>query len=114
MKRMIGDGGNQFNPLHPLTALGESIMLTRRKFLKIFSLAGLAVTILPSFLVNRSFSSSGDDPGTHLPVRNWLYGSARRGCSSPDLAGEYHGRLENGLKDFAYYRLPSGMHIDFV
>ena len=92
----------------------ESIMLTRRKFLKLFGLAGLAVTVLPSFLVKKSFSSSVDDPQTHLPVRNWFYGSARRGCSSPDLAGEYHGRLEHGLKDFANYRLPSGMHIDFV
>jgi hypothetical protein len=92
----------------------ERIMLTRRKFLKIFSLAGLAVTVLPSFLVEKSFPSSEDDPHSYPPVRNWLYGSARRGCSSPDLAGEYHGRLENGLKDFAYYRLPSGMHIDFV
>ena len=89
-------------------------MLTRRKFIRIFGLAGLAVSVLPSFLVKKSFSSSVDDAPMHPPVRNWLYGSARRGCSSPDLAGEYHGRLENGLKDFANYRLPAGMHIDFV
>ena len=89
-------------------------MLTRRRFLKIFSLAGLAVTVLPSFLVKKSFSFSGEEPNSYPPVRNWLYGSARRGCSSPDLAGEYHGRLESGLKDFANYRLPAGMHIDFV
>jgi anaerobic selenocysteine-containing dehydrogenase len=89
-------------------------MLTRRKFLKIFGLTGLAVSVLPSFLVKRSFSSSGDDSGTNPTVRNWLYGSAHRGCSSPDLAFEYHGKLEDGLKDLASYRLPSPARIDFV
>ncbi|MFH1336562.1 MAG: hypothetical protein ABII96_08595 [Candidatus Zixiibacteriota bacterium] len=89
-------------------------MLTRRKFLKIFGLVGLAVTVLPSFLVKKSFSSSGDDPGTHPPVRNWLYGSARRGCSSPKLNFDYHGKLEDGLKDLVSHRFPALPRIDFV
>jgi hypothetical protein len=81
-------------------------MLTRRRFLKIFGLTGLAISLLPSFLVKKSFSTSVDDAGINAPVRNWLYGSARRGCSSPDLAWEYHGKLEDSLKDIAGYPFP--------
>jgi len=89
-------------------------MLTRRKFLQIFGLAGLAISILPSFLTRKSFSSTPGSFETTVPVRNWLYGSARRGCSSPDLAWEYHGKLENGLKDFASYRLPPHGPVTFM
>jgi hypothetical protein len=81
-------------------------MLTRRKFLKIFGLASLAFSFLPSIFARKSFSSSSEDAKPNSPVRNWLYGSARRGCSSPSFAWEYHGRLEDGVKDLASFRLP--------
>lgn len=81
-------------------------MLTRRKFLKIFGLASLAFSLLPSFLTRKSLSSSLKDSETPPTVKNWLYGFPRRGCSTPNLALEYHGNVEDRLKDFVNLRIP--------
>lgn len=59
-------------------------MLSRRKFLKIFSLSGLALFFLPSISKERSFSIGSEDEGGKHTVRNWLNGSPRRGCASPN------------------------------
>jgi len=81
-------------------------MLSRRKFLKVFGFASLAFSFLPTIFVRRSFSKSLEDIEAKFRVRNWLYGSPRRGCSTPDLTFEYHGKRVEGLKDFANIRIP--------
>lgn len=75
-------------------------MLTRRRFLKIFGFASLAFSLLPNFLVRKSFSSSMKEKDNPSKVRNWLYGYPRRGCSTLNFAMEYHGKMEDDLKDF--------------
>jgi hypothetical protein len=82
-------------------------MFTRRKFLKVFGLTSLAFSFLPSFLINKSFSASLKDTDEVSPVRNWLYGSPRRGCSTPSVALDYHDKAEDGLRDFVGIRIPS-------
>jgi len=82
-------------------------MLSRRKFLKILGFASLAFSLLPTIFLKRSFAKSFEQVETKLRVRNWLYGSPRRGCSTPDLAFEYHRKRAKGLKDFVNVRIPS-------
>ena len=81
-------------------------MLSRRKFLKVFGFASLAFSLLPTVFVKRSFSKSFEEKEAKFRVRKWLYGSPRRGCSTPDLTFEYHGKRVEGLKDFVNFRLP--------
>jgi hypothetical protein len=102
------------NPLHPLTASKKgSIMLDRRKFLKIFGFTTLALSFLPGM-----FLSAGSKFGKNSTVsattknkslnqtKNWLYGSSRKGCSTSRVAVDYHGSLEDGLDDFLNFRIP--------
>ncbi|MGB8658119.1 MAG: hypothetical protein WCE90_10110 [Candidatus Zixiibacteriota bacterium] len=84
-------------------------MLSRRKFLKVLGLTSLAFSLLPSFLARKSFSSSVKDAEVACTTRNWLYGSPRRGCSTPNLAFEYHAGSEAGLQDFVNLRIPPGL-----
>jgi hypothetical protein len=81
-------------------------MLSRRKFLKIFGFATLAFSLLPTIFVGRSSSKSFEGKEAKFRVRNWLYGSPRRGCSTPDLAFECHGNTEVKLKDFENFHIP--------
>jgi len=81
-------------------------MLNRRKFLKVFGFASLAFSLLPSIFVKGSFSKSLEEREATFRVRNWLYGSPRRGCSTPDFALEYHDNVKKGLKDFESFRIP--------
>ena len=74
-------------------------MLNRRKFLKLFGLASLALSVLPSIFVKESFSQSLEGPKEKSDVKNWLYGSPRRGCSTPDLAFESQGKRAEGLRE---------------
>ena len=81
-------------------------MLNRRKFLKIFGFASLAFSLLPTIFVRRSFSEPLEDVRAKFKVRNWLYGSPRRGCSTPRWALECHGSGEVGLTDFESLHIP--------
>lgn len=81
-------------------------MLSRRKFLKIFGLASLAFSLVPTIFARRSFSKPFEATKTKFGVKNWLYGSPRRGCSAPDLAFECQKKKEEGLKDFLDFRIP--------
>jgi len=80
-------------------------MLSRRKFLKVFGFASLAFSFLPTIFVRRSFSEPLKDVGAKFGVRNWLYGFPRRGCSTPDLTFECHGKRVEGLTDFLNFRI---------
>jgi hypothetical protein len=60
-------------------------MLNRRKFLKIFSLSGLALFFLPSLASKRSFSKEWENEDARHTVRNWLHGNPRRGCAAPNV-----------------------------
>jgi len=81
-------------------------MLSRRKFLKILGFASLAFSLLPTIFLKRSLAKSFERVETKLRVRNWLYGSPRRGCSTPDLAFEYHRKGVKGLRDFVNVHIP--------
>jgi len=80
-------------------------MLDRRKFLKLFGLAGVALSFLPTVFVRKSFSSSLEEARPVPKVKNWLYGSSRKGCSTSRVAMDYHGSLEDGLDDFLNFRI---------
>jgi len=82
-------------------------MFTRRKFLKVFGLASLSFSFLPSFLTKKSFPSYLKETEVIYPVTNWLYGSPRRGCSTPSITLDYHDKAEDGLRDFVGIRIPS-------
>jgi hypothetical protein len=75
-------------------------MLTRRRFLKTFGLAGLAFSLLPPFLTRRSFSGGLDDEATYSAARNKLYGVPRKGCSSHQLVLESRESKFRNLADF--------------
>jgi hypothetical protein len=75
-------------------------MINRRKFLKVFGLAGLAFSFLPTIFAGRSFSKSPDYREANYRVKSWLYGFPRRGCSTPGLTLERLGEAERGLQDF--------------
>jgi hypothetical protein len=76
-------------------------MLNRREFLRIFGLASAALSLLPSIFVKDSCSQPLEDTGGGSKGKNWLYGSPRRGCSTPDLAFECQGKKTAGFRDFA-------------
>ena len=80
----------------------EIKMLTRRRFLKVFGLASLAFSFLPTILAKGSFSEplSSEEAGSR--AKNWLHGFPRRGCSTPGLTLERVGETERGLQDFVY------------
>lgn len=75
-------------------------MLNRRKFLKLFGLTSLALSFLPTIFVKQPFSKQFAGFETESRVRNWLYGSPRRGCSTPDLAFESQVKRAEGLREF--------------
>jgi hypothetical protein len=82
-------------------------MLDRRKFLKILGFAGLAFSFLPTLFMRKSVALSLNDTGAVPKVKNWLYGSSRKGCSTSRVAMDYHGSLEDGLDDFLNFRIPT-------
>jgi hypothetical protein len=75
-------------------------MLNRREFLRIFGLASAAFSLLPSIFVKDSCSQPFEDRRGSSKGKNWLYGSPRRGCSTPDLAFENQGKKTAGFRDF--------------
>jgi hypothetical protein len=75
-------------------------MLSRRKFLKLFGLASLTFSLLPSIFVGKSFSQPLEEVRGKSNLKNWLYGSPRRGCSTPDLAFENQSKRAEGLREF--------------
>jgi hypothetical protein len=77
-------------------------MFTRRKFLKVFGLASLAFSFLPTIFAKKSLSEPLDRREEGLSVRNWLHGYPRRGCSTPGLTLERVGEAGRGLQDFVY------------
>ena len=81
-------------------------MLSRRKFLKILGFASLAFSLLPTIFLKRSLAKSFERVETKFRVRNWLYGSPRRGCSTPDLGFECDRKRVKGLKDFVNVHIP--------
>jgi hypothetical protein len=85
-------------------------MFTRRKFLKVFGLASLAFSFLPTILTRRPLSEPLDPGETGFRVKNWLNGLPRRGCSTPGLTLERIGETERGLQDFVY----RGSHEQFL
>jgi hypothetical protein len=76
-------------------------MLSRRTFLKLFGIASLSFSIFPSIYVKDTCSQPLVDKRGRSKVKNWLYGSPRRGCSTPDLAFESQGKRAAGFRDFA-------------
>jgi hypothetical protein len=74
-------------------------MLNRRKFLKLFGLTSLALSFLPTIFMKQPFSKHYTDIETKSRVKNRLYGSPRRGCSTPDLAFENQEKRAKGLRD---------------
>lgn len=85
-------------------------MLNRRRFLKIFAFTSLALSFLPSILLGRSFSNCSENEKSGCGVKSWLYGSPRRGCSTPDLSFGYQSKDAKGLNDFVAIHVPA----DFV
>jgi hypothetical protein len=81
-------------------------MLTRRRFLKIFGLASLALSFLPSISLGSSSSKCSEVQKSGLGAKNWLHGSPRKGCSSPNPAFEYRGKGAEGLRGFADLGIP--------
>lgn len=82
-------------------------MFDRRRFLKIFGFVTLAFSFLPSiFLKNSAFSATARNTSLNQ-TKNWLHGSARKGCSTSRVAMDYHGSLEDGLDDFLNFRIPA-------
>jgi hypothetical protein len=77
-------------------------MFTRRKFLKVFGLASLAFSFLPTIFAKKSLSEPLDRREAGLRVKNWLYGYPRRGCSTPGLTLERLGEAGRDLQDFVY------------
>ena len=77
-------------------------MINRRKFLKVFGLASLAFSFLPTIFARSSLSEPLDRGEAGFRVRNWLHGYPRRGCSTPALTLERVGDTERGLQDFVY------------
>jgi hypothetical protein len=75
-------------------------MLSRRKFLKLFGFASLAISFLPTVFVGNSFSRPLEEARGKSNLKNWLYGSPRRGCSTPDLAFENQSKRAEGLREF--------------
>jgi predicted NAD/FAD-dependent oxidoreductase len=80
--------------------------MNRRKFIRTLGLSGLGLYLLPSFLRKGAKAFSLDEP-EFIPAINWLYGSPQKGCSTSILATEFHGRIENGLDDWANFRFTS-------
>jgi hypothetical protein len=77
--------------------------MNRRKFIRTMGLSSLGLYFLPLFLRKKAEAFSP----THsefVPPTNWLYGSPQKGCSTSTLAAEFHGRIENGLDDWANFR----------
>jgi hypothetical protein len=75
-------------------------MLNRRTFLKLFGIASLTFSLLPSIFV-RNFWSQPLEDTKRSKGKNWLYGSPRRGCSTPNLAFESQVKRAAGFRDFA-------------
>jgi hypothetical protein len=88
-------------------------MLSRRRFLKVFGLAGVAFFSLPTLFLKKSVSSPLKGKATVPGVTNWLHGSSRKGCSTSRVALDYHGSLEDGLDDFLNFRIPAGFSSEF-
>jgi hypothetical protein len=80
--------------------------MDRRKFIRAIGLSGLGLYFLPSFLRKNAKAFSSNQPGL-IPPTNWLYGSPQKGCSTSTLATEFHGKIENGLDDWANFRFVS-------
>jgi hypothetical protein len=80
-------------------------MLNRREFLRIFGLASAAFSLLPSIFVRDTCSQPLEDERKRAKVKNWLYGSPRRGCSTPDLAFECQVKKTAGFRDFSEWFL---------
>ena len=77
-------------------------MISRRKFLKVFGLASLAFSFLPTIFTRKSLSEASDCERAGVKGRNWLYGYPRRGCSTPGLTLERLGEAGRDLQDFVY------------
>jgi len=77
--------------------------MDRRKFIRTVGFSGLGLYLLPSFLRKDAKAFSPTLP-EFVPATNWLYGSPQKGCSTSTLATEFHGRIENGLDDWANFR----------
>jgi hypothetical protein len=82
-------------------------MLDRRKFLKIFGFISLAFSFLPSMFLKNSTFSAATKSKSLKPIKNWLHGASRKGCSTSRVAMDYHGSLEDGLDDFLNFRIPA-------
>ncbi|MCJ7457745.1 MAG: hypothetical protein MUP17_01985 [candidate division Zixibacteria bacterium] len=80
--------------------------MNRRKFIRTLGLSGLGLYLLPFSLRGEERAFSSDEP-EFIPATNWLYGSPQKGCSTSTLAAEFHGRIENGLDDWANFRFIS-------
>jgi hypothetical protein len=77
-------------------------MFTRRKFLKVFGLASVAFSFLPTIFTKRSLSEASDVESAGLGSRNWLYGYPHRGCSTPGLNLEHLREAGRDLQDFVH------------
>jgi len=80
--------------------------MNRRKFIRTLGLSGLGLYLLPSFLRREAKAFSSGKP-EFIPATSWLYGSPQKGCSTSTLATEFHGKIENGLDDWANFRFVS-------
>ncbi|KPL03919.1 MAG: hypothetical protein AMJ90_02720 [candidate division Zixibacteria bacterium SM23_73_2] len=65
-------------------------MITRRKFFKVFNKLGLGMVFLPQVLFKNGASANPyleefNRTKKNTQVKNWLYGSPKRGCSCPNF-----------------------------
>jgi hypothetical protein len=88
-------------------------MLDRRRFLKIFGFITLAFSFLPGIFLKGSASSATRETTSVAQVKNRLYGSSRKGCSTSRVAVDYHGSLEDGLDDLLNFRIPAEFSSEF-
>jgi Ni,Fe-hydrogenase I small subunit len=79
------------------------IKMKRREFIKTLGFGSIGLYLLPSLIANNTNSFS-PDKSDFIPPVNWLYGSPQKGCSTSLLSSEFHGKLENGLDDWANFR----------
>ncbi|HEX9911875.1 MAG TPA: hypothetical protein VGB01_01355 [candidate division Zixibacteria bacterium] len=77
--------------------------MKRRKFIKTLGFGSITLYLMPSFLTKSSFAVLPDELD-FIPSTNWLYGSPQKGCSTSLLSSEFHGKLEDGLDDWANFR----------
>lgn len=63
----------------------------------------MGLYFLPAFL-SKNIKAFNQDELNFIHTTNWLKGSPLKGCSTSILASEFHGKIENGLDDWANFR----------